>query len=259
MKIVWILVILIIIGVAVFAIRKRIGDEAGNKEKESDVKEAEVKDQTQQAISAGYAQTFQQKVEDVYSGKISSGQAFEMIRTDNKLSEEDKARLEFEAIMQEWWPNRAKFRGNALQYSKAFNDTGIIRKVYLSSDGRELSTSNNKYYDTYDVDVIVKKAEWPWQKDQTKKGFVLKSNEVTDMTTSAEPKTWDIYEVGKKREIFPLKSQNSYALLGFYDVDALFDKQKFWSQNLRLKELQTKYPWVSQDIRVQAVLNSTNL
>ncbi len=112
MKIVWVLVILIIIGVAVFAIRKRIGDVAQNEEKSSDNIKASNVETVKQSIVPQLSQTFEQKLADVYSGVKPATTALNDIRTDSTLTTEQKDKLEFEAIMQRFWPERMKAATN---------------------------------------------------------------------------------------------------------------------------------------------------
>ena len=111
MKIVWILVILIIIGVAVFAIRKQIGDKSGNEEQESSNIAASDKEAIKSQIAPQLQKTFEEKQIDAYSGKIPPEQ-LQGIRSDPNLTTEEKDKVEFESVMFRFWPERIKARSN---------------------------------------------------------------------------------------------------------------------------------------------------
>lgn len=115
MKIVWILVILIIIGVAVFAIRKQIGAAGETEEKESNVIATSEKQNLQTQIKVDREKTFEEKLADIYSGKITPEQ-LDAIRADKTLSPENRDKVEFEVIMKRFWPERIAARVNGGLY-----------------------------------------------------------------------------------------------------------------------------------------------
>lgn len=258
MKITWIAVMLLIVGVAVWAIRKKIGETGTAAEKKSDIQNTVTKAETVSSIQKEQKQTFEEKLVDVYSGKVDSATTFNTIRTDTTLTDEQKAKLEFEAIMQEWWPMRSKLRGNALQYSGKYP---VPKKSGYSIDwGKPIIQDVNielepGSYIAFPVQMTLKQPK-------IEKGFVVKFIDDTSTWPTGKPTPEGMDTRFKNYSmLFPMKNWGPYGktLLGFYKDDALFDKAKFMSQNDRLNRLQYAYPWVMEDIRVKAVLNSSNL